>query len=447
MADPYRHNLSDPTRQFRGSPSGLRLSFGHAGGARTVTIEPWVAVVLTLIVAAILAWCFAVTGYVMFRDQVIQSMVQRHATTVESYEGQLSALRLRVDALRGRQFVNQDSLEAGLEDLSIRQERIETRQEKIREIMERAKGARLDTTDHMPKDHGSASWLSKTQTASVLPPQSKRGRLVIRPSFVGQDIQTVSRPAAVAQADLTFLTDADPGPHVTSARAVASRLSRLEREQTMALNALETAALEEIERLEGVFADIRLPSSRFVANAPETASTGTGGPFVPVREASAPGDAFSRQLARIETVLGTVETFQNAVDVIPIRRPITENARISSGFGSRIDPFLGRRAMHSGIDFAVPTGTSVNAPATGTVTKAKWWGGYGKAVEIDHGNGVVSRYGHLSKILVKEGQTVSTGEVIAKAGSTGRSTGPHLHYETWVDGKAVNPMRFLGAGS
>ncbi len=447
MANTYRHNPSDPARHFRGSSSGLRLSFPHESGIRTLTIAPWAAIVITLIVAAVLAWCFAVTGYVMFRDQVIRSMVHRHAQTVESYEGQLSSLRLQVDALRGRQFVNQDSLEAGLKNLSERQERIETRQEKIREIMERANGASLDASDHMPEQHGTAAWDLDTQTASALPPRSKPGRLLIRPSFASHGGQTVSRPAAVAQADFSFLADTDPGPHVTSARALASRLSSIERSQTTTLNALETAALQEIARLESVFADIRLPSSRFVENAPENLSTGTGGPFLPVPEASASGDAFIRQLARIDTVLATVETFQNAVDVIPIRRPVAGNARISSGFGVRVDPFLGRRAMHSGIDFAVPTGTRIIAPASGTVAKAKWWGGYGNAVEIDHGNGVVSRYGHLSKILVKEGQAVSTGEVIGKAGSTGRSTGPHLHYETWVDEKAVNPMRFLGAGT
>ena len=112
----------------------------------------------------------------------------------------------------------------------------------------------------------------------------------------------------------------------------------------------------------------------------------------------------------------------------------------------RTDPFLGRPAMHTGIDFRGDTGEPVHATAAGKVTIAGWNGGYGKMVEIDHGNGLATRYGHLSEIDVKVGQIVRIGQVIGKIGSTGRSTGPHLHYETRIDGEAVDPQKFLRAG-
>jgi murein DD-endopeptidase MepM/ murein hydrolase activator NlpD len=102
--------------------------------------------------------------------------------------------------------------------------------------------------------------------------------------------------------------------------------------------------------------------------------------------------------------------------------------------------------MHTGIDFRGTAGEPVRATAAGTVTAAGWSGGYGRMVEVEHANGVSTRYGHLSEIDVKVGQPIRLGQVVGRLGSTGRSTGPHLHYETRVDGEAVDPEKFLRAG-
>jgi len=118
----------------------------------------------------------------------------------------------------------------------------------------------------------------------------------------------------------------------------------------------------------------------------------------------------------------------------------------TSGFGVRSDPFLGRPAMHTGLDFRAATGDPVRATANGKVVSSGWAGGYGRMVEIDHGNGLSTRYGHLSEIGVKVGDQIKIGQVIGAVGSTGRSTGPHLHYETRIDGDAVDPQKFLRAG-
>lgn len=129
---------------------------------------------------------------------------------------------------------------------------------------------------------------------------------------------------------------------------------------------------------------------------------------------------------------------------VPSARPVNM-ATITSGFGVRSDPFRRTAAMHAGIDLAAPTGTAVYATADGTVDRAEWSGGYGNCVEIDHGKGLQTRFGHLSRILVHAGQIVHRGDLIALVGSTGRSTGPHLHYEVRMDGHAVNPMPYLMA--
>lgn len=129
-------------------------------------------------------------------------------------------------------------------------------------------------------------------------------------------------------------------------------------------------------------------------------------------------------------------------EVVPNGNPV-EKGWLSSYFGMRNDPFSGRRAMHKGVDFASKEGAPVIAVASGVVTWAGSRYGYGNLVEINHGSGYVTRYGHNKAILVKVGQTVEKGEHIAEVGSTGRSTGPHVHYEVIRNGRHINPSRFL----
>ena len=119
---------------------------------------------------------------------------------------------------------------------------------------------------------------------------------------------------------------------------------------------------------------------------------------------------------------------------------------VSSPFGVRKDPLLGMVAFHSGMDFRAMSGSSVLATANGTVTAADYNGGYGNMVEVDHGNGLSTRYGHMSRFSSGVGQHVKPGDVLGKVGSTGRSTGPHLHYEVRKNGNAVNPVGFLTIG-
>ena len=131
---------------------------------------------------------------------------------------------------------------------------------------------------------------------------------------------------------------------------------------------------------------------------------------------------------------------------LPLSKPIAR-AAVSSRFGARIDPFLRRPALHTGVDFRGPSGYPVRCTAAGKVVTAGYTGGYGNMVEVDHGNGVTTRYGHLSSILVKPGQSLALGTVVGKIGSTGRSTGPHLHYEVRTRGRPIDPMIYIRAGA
>jgi murein DD-endopeptidase MepM/ murein hydrolase activator NlpD len=147
-----------------------------------------------------------------------------------------------------------------------------------------------------------------------------------------------------------------------------------------------------------------------------------------------------RQLAVLENLIATRNLNRK---IVPNGRPVTQGW-ISSYFGSRADPFDGRAAFHKGVDFAAPEGSEVVAVASGIVTWSRDRFGYGKIVEVNHGNGLVTRYAHNQKVLVSVGETVQKGQPIALVGSTGRSTGPHLHFEVIKGGRPVDPMSFIG---
>jgi murein DD-endopeptidase MepM/ murein hydrolase activator NlpD len=132
---------------------------------------------------------------------------------------------------------------------------------------------------------------------------------------------------------------------------------------------------------------------------------------------------------------------------VPLAMPVNDaQFDRSSGFGARVDPITGRYAFHPGIDFAGPWGAKVITTAAGTVTFAGYRGGYGNMVEVDHGMGIRTRYGHLSAISVRQGARVDKGTDIGRVGSTGRSTGPHVHYEVLYDNAVRNPSSFIEAG-
>ena len=153
-------------------------------------------------------------------------------------------------------------------------------------------------------------------------------------------------------------------------------------------------------------------------------------------------EASGKQLSVLEALLFNRELDRNAT---PSRMPIL-GSYITSGYGGRADPFGGGGQYHRGIDFKANVGDPVLAVADGVIRFSGTQGGYGKLVDVDHGNGYVTRYAHNSRLLVKEGDLVRAGQELAKAGSTGRSTGAHVHFEVWENGRVVNPRKFLGQG-
>jgi len=155
-----------------------------------------------------------------------------------------------------------------------------------------------------------------------------------------------------------------------------------------------------------------------------------------------PADRLSDEY--LDAINKDIDNLSKVFRVYPIGKPA--RGLISSGYGYRKDPFHKRKAFHSGLDISSRYGVSVKSTAEGVVEKAGWYKGYGKCVIIRHESGYKTLYGHLSKITVKRGQKIASGEVIGRVGSTGRSTGPHLHYEIIKNGKRINPKKYLTMG-
>ena len=184
-----------------------------------------------------------------------------------------------------------------------------------------------------------------------------------------------------------------------------------------------------------------------------TDTGGRGGPYLPINSPSL--DQLQQIVAGLDAatdqntdVLTLVESrlLENRLQALMIPNSAPVDGPVGSGFGVRSDPITGRAALHTGLDFPSETGTPIHAAAGGLVLESAWHPEYGQIVEIDHGNGLSTRYAHCSKVLVSAGSLVKRGQVVALIGTSGRSTGPHLHFEVLVDGVPQNPARFLAAG-
>jgi len=199
--------------------------------------------------------------------------------------------------------------------------------------------------------------------------------------------------------------------------------------------------LREALRLAGIGSDVQGAVS----------SEHLGGPLIDAKDPRALAAIldvdtdFAQRIQHVATDLGDSRDLSSTVEKLPLSRP-TQNTEQTSGFGVRADPFTGRPAFHAGQDFAGPIGTPIRSTGPGVISFTGVRTGYGNTIEIDHGHGFKTRYAHLSVISVSVGERVALGQRIGAMGSTGRSTGPHLHYEVWVDGRPQNPKRFLEAG-
>jgi murein DD-endopeptidase MepM/ murein hydrolase activator NlpD len=384
-------------------------TLAHAG--RQLRLGPTAFWVIVGTLALMGVWTITTATYFAFREDVLTRLIARQAEMQFGYEDRIAELRAQVDRISSRQLLDQEQYEGKLEQILRRQSALELRASALGEI-----------------------------TGSVRPPAR------------GAEPRPASKPSPISDKGAFLLQSdgsSDPRGMFKSAGGVSGSLSRLqasldrvEQRQMAMLNSIEETYELKARRMHGVLGELGVHLGK-VAGA--EGAPGMGGPFVPAR---LPKDAnsFERQVHRISIARTQIHRLTRALTTIPVRKPIDAAPEVVSGFGVRADPFTGGPAMHTGLDFHGETGGPVRVTADGTVTTAGWSGGYGRVVDVDHGNGLSTRYAHLSQIDVRVGQTVKLGQIVGRIGSTGRSTGPHLHYETRVKGEPVDPQKFLRAG-
>ncbi|HMO30141.1 M23 family metallopeptidase [Enterovirga sp.] len=382
-------------------------------------------------------WGGAATWYILCRDDFVQTFLARQAEMRFAYEDKVTDLRNRLEREITSGLVERKGFNARVEALAKRQAEIEARQAWLSSLTERVGGA--PTRPGAIADAGTGIRPAGLPV-ETFPSPAATGSIAPRPP-----LDTKPTPLPTEPFDLRL-----PGREGEQAAArVPDRLSAIEdslgrvsRAAVASTDSLRRRARDRALLIRQALATARIPLPAPAAPMPEAA---TGGPFIAATKAI-DAAAFAPLVAGAEGAVTELERTNAAIGALPLGRPLSGELEQTSGFGYRLDPFNRMAALHSGIDFRAPYGAPVRATAAGRVSVAEPTGGYGNMVEIQHEGGLPTRYGHLSAISVVVGQRVEAGQVVGRAGSTGRSTGNHLHYETRIDGEPVNPARFLEAG-
>ncbi len=386
---------------------GFRLTIGvsRRGRSRGLALGSRATLCLLAVATAVALWACAAGLYLWCHDELLASLMARQADMQYGYEDQIAALRTELDRQGSRGLIDRHTIDTVLHDLDARSRQLEGRAAVLDALVAEA-SAKSGHPQRPPLDHADPR----------APLTAGRGDGAVAP-----------RPGAEDHAEAT-------------AGSLGARLASVAQRQTAVANALREPLLRQARRVTSALADTGL-----LKRTGFQATRGAGGPFVALTGADTLG--FDDQVALLRDALARCAQLGAIADRVPLRKPLNGPLDVSSPFGARLDPFLGRPALHSGVDLLQDGDDAVRATAAGVIASAGTNGGYGRMVEIDHGDGVATRYAHLASIDVVPGQRVGPGAIIGRVGSSGRATGPHLHYETRIDGVPVDPTRFLSAGA
>ncbi|PZU84426.1 MAG: hypothetical protein DI527_22800 [Chelatococcus sp.] len=381
--------------------------------------------------------------YIFSKDDLATQLIARETARQYAYEDRIAALRADVDRLASRALLDQDGVEARVDELATRQAEVEARQSLVAAVADTLQSGgllpaakpSLRTRVIKPEEPIRASGV--TSFAPIMP--SKPTPAPDMPSLRGAEAGQAQPGQAVgAQAET-------PAKRVEATlERLGRNLDRTSRAQIAALKDMDETLEAAQKKLRGALSETGIDTDRLAAQI--GVASGVGGPFVPFKIDASAGP-FEARLSSLQPRIATVMRLRGLTEKLPLARPMSGDTEFTSNFGYRLDPFTRSPAMHTGVDFRGEPGAPVRATAPGKVVSAEYSGGYGNMVEIEHAGGITTRYAHLSAINVAVGQSVTTGAVVGRVGSTGRSTGPHLHYETRINDEPLDPTRFLKAGA
>ncbi len=394
---------------------------------RHFTVRPWIATFAGSALAAVAVGYLLATSYLVLRDDLLGATAARQARMQQAYEDRISSLRAQVDRITSRQLLDQQLMESKVSELLARQSQLSQRHGRIGPMLDRAESA------------------GKTLPAAAPVPEEKPADVRAMLPAAGALTAAYSSASSIRTTDAAPFSFWSPRAAISSEStadhadklfvAINQSLRTIENEQLVRINSLAENAYQTADTIKEALESAGLSVDL------DYGKDATGGPLIAVDNAT----MFETKVKELDEALDALDAVKSRARTLPIANPAPGLA-ITSTFGVRRDPILGTPALHSGMDFRAPTGTKVHATAPGVVTRAGRNGGYGRMVEVDHGNGLSTRYAHMSRIRVKVGQEIHTGDVVGESGSTGRSTGPHLHYEVRRNGDAIDPLRFIKAG-
>jgi murein DD-endopeptidase MepM/ murein hydrolase activator NlpD len=450
------------------------------GRVQFFTFGPTLQATLAGLALIFLGWVAFASVNVIFKDRIIAAKDHRYQQMQSTYENRVADLQLSYDELNGALVSAEDKFKSVADELQAKQQtvaRLLTQKDVVDSTLAGIRGGTQVVGPHADDDGSDVPLASKNTNLGSdsisgdgpsggpdehdASPPAGASELSINPPSTAPHI---TKPQKSSFLDRTVgrlasaLFAGKPHPHFTgkAPNLPAFHVLALETQRVRSMSRSETALLVGVDHqvytrigaVEAVLSRVGLNPDKMEDSV--ASREGEGGPLIPLSEMHIDGisdagfvtaygeaSAHARELADLFAGLSHV----------PLTTPVHgSDFDVTSGFGARVDPFTHHLAFHSGMDFAGPWGSTVCSTAPGVVAFAGERGGYGNMVEIDHGFGIRTRYGHLSSILVKVGAKVSKGTPIGKLGSTGRSTGPHVHYEVWLADVVRDPSRFIEAG-
>jgi len=451
------------------------------GRVQFFTFGPTLQAALAGLTLIFLGWVAFATVNVIFKDRIIAAKDHRYQQMQSAYENRVADLQLSYDELNGALVAAEDRFKATADELQMKQNTIVnflSHKQQVDATLAGLAHATVRTQPNTPSHPGvylggpsdginssvSLSGLPSTPRVSI---PSGVSELPIMPLPVSPQPRT-AKPTKASLLDiggtvgrLTELLFGAPAPtpQLSAAAYVqhpalrvlaeqTERIARLGSSETALMTQTQGEVAQGVGELQTVIRRAGINPNNYTRRF--ESAHGMGGPDIPLQNVRVEGIAdksFSTAFLRASAVLEQMDTLLSAMHHLPLAMPVSGSQfERTSGFGARIDPFTGQYSFHSGVDFAGPWGSLIESTAPGRVIYAGQRGGYGNMVEIDHGFGIHTRYGHLSTILVQVGANVPAGAPIGKLGSTGRSTGPHVHYEVWYDDVVRNPSTFIEAG-
>jgi murein DD-endopeptidase MepM/ murein hydrolase activator NlpD len=422
-----------------------RLFLKSDDGTRFIRLRPGTQVALIGGLGLFVGWTIIITS--IFLIDTISAGNARDQAQLEEVRIQerLSQLEQARDSHALDARTAQERFALAMDQVSEMQTRLLDSEERRRELERAVEGAQLSLRDMREARDAARTELAALQaelqaeTGSTQTAAAREAELSRTLAFLTEQLEHTAAERdhslglmAAAQVQVEELNFA--------AALAAERQERVFRQ-------IEDAVTLSMEPLDEMFRAAGLATEQIIGQVRSTYS-GQGGPLMPVAVSSRgeEPDAMSMRANEVLSALDELNLYRIAAEQLPFSMPVRSNFRLTSGFGYRQDPFGGGRRFHAGTDFAGATGTPILSTGDGTVIFAGRQRGYGLMVEVRHPFGLTTRYAHLSRIHVGEGERVSRGDRIGDMGNTGRSTGTHLHYEVRRNGDPVNPMTFITAG-